>query len=589
MLTASRIAAGEVVERPASVVRELVDNALDAGATSIRIEIEQGGRRRIEVADDGHGIRAGEAEIAIERHATSKIGSADDLQRVSTLGFRGEALAAIASVSHLALASRAVDEPAGFELRAENGVVASLRPSGRPAGTRVAVENLFHAQPARLKFLRTDQTETAHISQLVSRYALAHPGVRFELVRDGRQLFLAPGTGEPTDALAAVLGLDVARAMIPLPGPAMPSMEDAPGNLAGIRVVGYVSPPHVHRATRRDIAIFVNGRPIHDAALAFAVVQAYRTLLPAGRYPVAVLLVVVHPAAVDVNVHPAKTEVRFRNERQVFAAVQQAVRGALLGGSSAPAAREAPLWRGEPAGRAEWRATEPTLGDREGLAPSGARELGAATSPRATDPNGDDPATPGSGESRLPALRVLGQASLAYIVAEGPDGIYLVDQHAAHERVLFDQLTSWTGGASSQLLLDPQPVTMPVSARGRTAEIVAGLSEIGFDVEPFGQDAVLVRAVPEVLAHLDVSLALRDAIELADVGRSRVAEALATRLALHVCKRAAVKSGQVLSAEEMRALLRQLEITAFPRTCPHGRPTVLVLTAERVAREFGRA
>jgi DNA mismatch repair protein MutL len=587
-VTASRIAAGEVVERPASVVKELVENALDAGASSIVVEIEAGGRRLVRVTDDGHGIAPDQLELAIARHATSKIVSADDLDRVRSLGFRGEALAAIASVSHLTIVSRVADRPAAARIHVDSGRITAVDLVSAPTGTRVTVENLFHAQPARLKFLRTDQTEAARVADVVGRCAVAYPHVRMELWRDGHRVLLSDGTGDATVALAAVFGSDVASQLVPVSALPHAVQAEAPLDLptsSVIRISGFASPPHVHRATRRDILLFVNRRPVRDASLSAAVVQAYEALLPGGRYPVAAIAIEMSPAQVDVNVHPAKTEVRFRDERRVFAAVLQAVRAAVSRAAGTPAVREAP-WSPVDFGN-----RDEALGRRWHAGADWSDFIGDNPAPRlGSVPSADERLPdPRHGETGwLPPLRVLGQVGLAFIVAEGPDGVYVVDQHAAHERILFDRLTAAPSAPATQLLLSPVVVPLPADAAARAADLVTALGQLGYQLDDFGTGAVLVRGVPQALAHLDAGEALHDTIALADLGRSYVAETLRDRLAVAACKRGAVKAGQALTLEAMRSLLRDLEASPSPRTCPHGRPTVVVLTAERIQREFGR-
>src|SRR5512136_1862863 len=316
----SQIAAGEVVERPASVVKELVENALDAGATDIRIEVMQGGRKLIRVSDSGAGIPAAEVELAFTRHATSKIASADDLTRINTLGFRGEALASIAAVAHVSCVTRARGEDIGTQLRVSGDQVAERKGIGAPPGTVISVEDLFHSIPARLKFLKAEATERRHIDGLVTRYALAYPAVRFRLTHDSRTVFETAGSGKLVDVLIAAYGLQVAQGMI--------AVEAAPE--ASIVVSGYVSDPSLSRANRNDLTLFVNGRWVQDRNLTFAVVQAYHSMLMVGRYPLCFLRVELSPEDVDVNVHPAKSEVRFRNPDQVFRAVQRAVRAVLV-------------------------------------------------------------------------------------------------------------------------------------------------------------------------------------------------------------------------------------------------------------------
>jgi DNA mismatch repair protein MutL len=567
-ITASRIAAGEVVERPASVVKELVENSLDAGATDVRVEIQAGGRRLVRVSDNGCGIPVDEVELALARHATSKIRSADDLEQVATLGFRGEALAAIASVCRVTLRSRTAGADTGLEVRVDGGAPVSRHATGTPRGTVITAEDLFHAVPARLKFLRNETTEAAHVLDLVTCYALAYPDRRFVLVRDGRTVFQSPGTGELEDTLIAALGLDVARSMIPLAVDAPPPSVTSDGASSVVRVRGYVSPPHVHRATRRHITLFVNGRWVHDTQLAYAVIQAYHTLLPKGRFPIAIVLIGVPPAAVDVNVHPAKTEVRFRDGRPVFSAVGRAVRAAVVGGAPV-----APL------------GTLPPTPEPWGARPRpGAGRAGAVA---ATPPAQQATYLDADG-GRLPLLRVLGQIGQSYIVAEGPDGLYLIDQHAAHERIMYEQFLARGWHGAGQRLLTPEPVALSTRQGGVVEDHLDAFARVGFDIEAFGTDTVLVRSWPDVLVTTDIAATLRTVLDLLGEGDAPIEEAFETRLVRAVCKQATVKAGQTLSPEEMRSLVRQLEETQSPRTCPHGRPTMIVLPAERLAREFGR-
>lgn len=614
-LTIARIAAGEVVERPASVVKELVENSLDAGATDIRVEIAAGGRRLVRVTDNGRGIPPAEAALAFQKHATSKIRSSADLDRIASLGFRGEALASIASVAQVTLVTRAAGERAGMRLRVENGRRVEETPVGAAPGTVVTVENLFHAVPARLKFLRNDHSEAGHIQDLVVHYALAYPDRAFTLIRDGRTVFQAPGTGELEDTLIAAFGLDVAREMLALgaeagldpdfdpvldpaeDGLASPAKDPEPSTIPPlasdtlslppprVRVRGYVSPPHLHRATRRHITLFVNGRWVRDSQLGFAVIQAYHTLLPKGRFPIAVILLELPSESVDVNVHPAKTELRFRDGRPVFAAVQRAVRSAVIGQAPvAPAARGA----ADEAG-ADW----PIFPARPRplvFPGGGARPFESSpSSPRSPAPEARQAGFLDEG-GRLPMLRLIGQLGLMYLVAEGPEGLYLIDQHAAHERVMYERFMARRAPATSQPLLAPEAVALSPAQLGVVEDQAGLFAGLGFAIEPFGPDTVLVRALPEVLAGAtEVAETLRSILDGSLEGGSPIAESMEARLVRAVCKQATVKAGQLLSMAEMQALLRDLEACESPRTCPHGRPTMIVLSAERLERAFGRA
>lgn len=562
---ASAIAAGEVIERPASVVKELVENALDAGARSIGVRIEGGGRILVEVSDDGAGIPAAEIPLAVERHATSKLRTIDDLFAIRTLGFRGEALASIAAVAHLELTSRAQQEPGGTRLRIQGGTGRRTEAVGAPAGTVVRIRDLFFNVPARQKFLKAEETERRRILTLVTRYALAYPRVRFNLSHDGRPAFASTGSGDRREVLTAVFGLEVAREMVALP--------EAEGR--GVRVEGYISPPSVHRSNRREVTLFLNGRWIQDASLTAAVVQAYQGLLMVGRFPIAALFLTVAPESVDVNVHPAKAEVRFREPEVVFATLQRAVRATLLGQAPAPALVLPETWGAAWRGSAAVQSSDPAWAIAHAAGPE---DTPAGVAAQTHLPTGG-----------LPLLRSVGQVGATYLVAEGPDGVYLIDQHAAHERILFEKLLQvQTSGAPSQSLLEPVIVELsPAEAQVLEGQLEV-LRGLGFDVEAFGSSAFRVRAVPPLLAHLPAAHALRAVIEDFEEDETPLADVVEARLAARVCKRAAVKAGQVLSLAEQEQLVRDLEACAMPRACPHGRPTMIHLSVDTLERQFGR-
>ncbi|MGD8807729.1 MAG: DNA mismatch repair endonuclease MutL [Chloroflexota bacterium] len=593
---ASQIAAGEVVERPASVVKELIENALDAGAGTVNVEIRGGGRQLIQVADDGSGIPADEFETAFLRHATSKLESADDLQAVSTLGFRGEALAAIAAVSQVTAVSRAEGQAAGVRLTLEGGKKVSREKVGAPQGTVIAVANLFYNVPARLKFLKSVTTEKRLIDEYVTRYALAYPEVRFRLSHDSRITFQSSGSGRLTDVLTAVYGPDTAKQLLELdvddPDSEATDSEatETPG--AGrIRVSGFAGPPSLHYSNRTHITLYVNGRWIKDNSLTYAVIQAYHTLLPTGRYPLAVIFLHVPPQGVDVNVHPAKTEVRFRRANAAFGAVQKAVRRTIVGDSPVPHAHFASLqgsgWSA-PVGR-------PTFGRRD--EPAGQSSLGldwAAPAVIGAGEGQSQPPEPTLGGERLPIMRVVGQVGSAYIITEGPEGLYLIDQHAAHERILFEQfMARWQDGRGeegivAQGLVNGVAVHLSPAQATLLGDQLDLLARIGFQVEPFGPDAFMVRTIPALLSKLDPARALLDVVEELESDEKPLQSAIEARIILRVCKSAAVKAGQTLSMQEMEAMVRQLEKCDSPHTCPHGRPTMIHLSAGQLAREFGR-
>ncbi len=607
---ASQIAAGEVIERPASVVKELIENALDAGARRIEIEIRGGGAELIRVSDDGAGIPAAELELACARHGTSKLRERDDLFRISTLGFRGEALPSIAAVSRFELASRPPDQPAGAWIAFDAGRETGRGRRAQPAGTVVTVRDLFHCVPARRKYLRTPSAEAGAITTLVTTFALAYPEVAFRLQSEGNPVFAAPGTGRLLDAIGRVLGVSAARGMVEIP-PA--NWSDEPG---APEVAGYVGIPPLSRGSRSALLFFVNRRPVTSRSLAYAIQEAYHSLLPEGRYPVAVVNIALPFAEVDVNVHPAKAEVRFQRDRLVFACVQRAVRRAIADHVRVPELTRAATTMRAPAAPTRSDRPETASGAPPPAQPGLGTLAGGGTwhTPGATGEGGDDvesgpdgagahafaadPATGATGGSgRLPPLRVLGQASNLFIVAEGPDGVYLIDQHAAHERITYDRLVRERreGRVATQLLLEPVTVELGPRALAGLEARLDRYRAFGFDVERFGKNAVLVRAVPATLRARDLRAAVAEIVEETAgdgdgggegaPGRSGDWE---ERLLLALACRGSVRGGQALSPAEQRELIAQLERTELPHTCPHGRPVMVLLTQAALERQFGR-
>ncbi|HSP56588.1 MAG TPA: DNA mismatch repair endonuclease MutL, partial [Dehalococcoidia bacterium] len=563
---AARIAAGEVIERPASIVKELVENALDAGATRISVEITGGGIDSIRVSDDGCGIEPDELITAFGRHATSKLEPGDDLSQILTLGFRGEALPSVAAVGEVEVVSRPIGGDSAGRLKIGPDREPERTAGGAAPGTTITVRDVFARQPARRKFLRTPSSEGNAVAAVVTSYALAYPEIRFALSIDGRETLRTDGSGDLRDAVSAVYGAETAAAMLRV----------RPGE-GPMHVEGLAAPPHISRAGRNYVSLFVNRRWIQNRRLAFAVEEAYQSMLMTGRHPIAVLNIRIPHEEVDVNVHPTKAEVRFRDESVVFGAVQRAVRQALLAASPVPGGYPAAGPR--PTLTLSGQASAPPLWthalevERRAGATAGVLAPEAAT--------GVTPA------QALPVLRVIGQFGAIYIIAEGPDGMYLIDQHAAHERVLYERFVRGRAEAAADVqgLLDP--LSLEVSPRHRA--LLAGEGEAlrayGLEVEPFGESAYLVRAVPRSLAAGEI----RDSVvrfldlmlEEGEIdGRDRVAMSLACH--------GAVRAGKTLSLEEMRDLVRQLEESEAPNTCPHGRPTMILMSADVLAREFGR-
>jgi len=557
----SQIAAGEVVDRPASVVKELVENALDAGSSQISVEVRGGGVSLIRVIDNGSGIPPAEAESAFERHATSKISNLEDLQSINSLGFRGEALPSVAAVAQVEMVTSAADEPAGTYLILEDGVIVNRKTQARSQGTTVMVRNLFHKVPARLKFLKSPATENSHIAGVVSQYALAFPEISFNLSIDGRQSLKTSGRGRLMEGVVEVYGVEIARHMLEIKDSAWE------GGAAAVSVAGMVGSPEVSRSSRGYLSFFINRRWISSRILAWAVEEAYHGLLMVGKHPVAVINISLPPQEVDVNIHPAKSEVKFQDERQIFGAVQKAVRQTLVEQMPVPRIEETTAAYTSPAGRVQslWA---PAAG---GVSFTGT-PAGKTQQPMAVS---------------LPVLRVLGQLMSSYIVAEGPDGLYLIDQHAAHERILFEKVMQQRSenGVEVQGLLSP--VTLEVSPRQESVLKSRNekLAEFGFSIEPFGDRVYLVRSVPHMLHEKDWMAMLTELLDsLSDDSRSDFGEKVAISVACH----GAVKAGQNLTDAEMRELIRQLEKAAIPNTCPHGRPTMIQLGSAQLRREFGR-
>jgi DNA mismatch repair protein MutL len=563
---ASQIAAGEVVERPASVVKELVENALDAGATHITITVEGAGRKVIEVADDGEGIPTGELDLALSRHATSKLSTAEDLFRITTLGFRGEALASIASVSRMTITSRPKDGEMGARLQVDGGKSGKVQPVGAPAGTIVRVEDLFYNVPVRRKFLKKDATERRHIDVYVTRYAMAYPHVRFHLQQEGRTTLQTSGNGDRREVLAAMFSPEIARQML-----------EVDAELDNFAVRGFISPTSLTRSNRQAITFFVNGRWVKDISLTTALVQAYHSMLMVGRFPMAVIFLEIPPELVDVNVHPTKSEVRFSDGGEVFSGVQRAVRRALLAFSPVPTVNTQVRWT--PLSKRDFGASST---ERDWMEDEDSEHGGREAPPHA------------EGQQRLPAsdvplLRLVGQVGSAFLVAEGPDGLYLVDQHAAHERVLFERfMRQRDKEIPSQVLLNPIPIEFSPTDSRLMEEYLPLVIKLGFQVEPFGPNIYQVRSVPSLLIGCDPEAAVRAVIEDFEEDETPLQNEIEAKIIARVCKRAAVKTGQVLSPEEQKALLTDLEACQAPRTCPHGRPTMIHLSIDLLERQFGR-
>jgi len=564
----NQIAAGEVVERPASVVKELVENALDAGARRIDIDLEEGGARLIRVRDDGGGIPAAELPVAVQRHATSKIASLEDLEAVATLGFRGEALPSIASVSRFRIASRRNGDDNGNALQVEGGRVGDIAPSPQPPGTTVEVRELFYNVPARRRFMRAERTELGHIEEWLRTLALARPDVEVRVSHNGKPLrrYRGEAASETGARLVDALGEEFSRNVL--------RIEHAG---AGLRLHGWIAQPTYNRASADQQYLFVNGRGVRDRNVAHAVRQAYSDVLFHGRHPAYVLFLELDPRAVDVNVHPAKHEVRFRDSRLVhdfvYRTLHEALAGTRAGAAANPPVETAAL--GVPAFVAESRPWQGDMALKLADAPAQYAALYAPVHPGPSLPA--MPSQVGAQDAKVPPLgHALAQLHGIYILAESVEGLVVVDMHAAHERIGYEKLKAAHdgNGVRVQPLLVPQPLAVSVREAEVAEREAATLAALGFEVSRSGPQSLLLRSVPTLLADTDVAALLRDVLgDLLEHGHSRrVDEARDELLATMACH-AAVRAHRRLTVPEMDALLREMESTERSGQCNHGRPT----------------
>jgi DNA mismatch repair protein MutL len=707
---AAKIAAGEVVERPASVVKELIENSIDAGASQIRVDLTNGGLQLIRVADNGAGIPADELQLALSRHATSKVARIDDLEHIRSLGFRGEALASIAAVAEVTLLSHHRGASQGAQVSATNGHISEVTTAASPEGTTLTVRNLFSAVPARLKFLKSRHTEVSHCHHLLEQYALAYPEIRFGVFSEGRQIFATPGDGQLSSVLIEIYGLQIAEQMVPISS--LDGKDDDPERPV---VSGYISLPTCYKSTRQHMSFFVNRRWVLSRMLSYAVEEAYHSLLLTGRHPIAVVNISVDPTQIDVNVHPAKTEIRFLKERRVFSAIMRAVRQAVMeeaeiprwgnesmvnrqGGINrvptanttlsaesieldleefedniegvqfiAPTNGDDPsafpqdnpwltvteeeagtkppslsrLWQSHVRGHdhldtdhtiltpttdttsgghimpptsLSWELTSGNVGaplagarsevDAQSVvgfrSDAHARSEADTQSEADTSPNAnaqpDTPTIPNeltatAKVSRLPALRVVGQLSQSYIVTEGPDGMYLIDQHAAHERILLERMVAALQARTplSQLLLTPIQLELSPAELEAIEEHLQRLEHIGFALEMLENSTFQVRAVPNVLVKQMNARSLRDLLaELTAPEHLGHTETWEEHALANVACKAAIKANYFLTVSEMREMIEQLERTNAPYSCCHGRPTMIHFSLSALEREFGR-
>ncbi len=583
---ANKIAAGEVVERPASVAKELLENALDAGATDIRLEISAGGRRLIRVSDNGHGMSREDALLALERHATSKIISDQDLEAIATLGFRGEALPSIASVSRLRLRSREAGSLEGTEIVVEGGTVRSVTACGMAVGTELIVEQLFFNTPARLKFLRSAETEAAHVGDLVVRMAVARPEVAFRYVCDGREVLqLHPGD------LQQRLQRLVSRESTLFP---------VSGETAAARISGYLAPPSTSRSTTSAMFTYINGRFVRDKLVQHAVMQAFRPVLEKGRYPLVALFIELPPGEVDVNVHPTKHEVRFRRQQQVHDTICGVLEEVLR--ESPWLQRRMPLLpvkepaSGPLAAAPSQGAAEHRRGVQQALEQFMAQPSPAVLQPQVRDSALSYQAPARAADSLSAAgyfssLRVIGQFRAAYILCEAADRLVIIDQHAAYERIRFEQLKAGfaAGGVESQRLLLPEILELSFAESDTLQRHQAGLLSMGFELEPFGGQTWRLNAAPRIATGLDCGSLVHDLLaELMEQGSRVHFEVVRDDLLARVACHSVVRGTHPLDRHQIEALLREMDSTDFSSYCPHGRPVSHEISLKELEKIFAR-
>ncbi len=631
---ANQIAAGEVVERPASVVKELLENALDAGATRIRVEVEAGGRKLIRITDNGHGMGRDDALLAFERHATSKLRSSDDLLSIATLGFRGEALPSIASVARVTLDTRAADDEIGTSLEIAGGNLLRVDDAGLPPGTTLAVKDLFFNTPARRKFLRSEQTELGHVAALVTHYALAHPGKHFELHSATQALVTAPAVANAGERLYQIFGretfdslipvaaeIDFSRAGLPEPPPWKRDEDYESPEPGFVRLSGFVSKPELQKLNRNSVYIFANGRLIRDRLILHALSEAYRNIIPPTSFPVVLLFLELPPQELDVNVHPAKTEVRFRQSAFVHDFVRDSVRTALMKARpaasffsalhSAPTASESLTVDVSPLPGLDqpvFHPDQPVM-QSEGSIEPGDIDSFALTQPIVTPSPGrlgftgsgvavgydDLLASPGESVpaptlNSLATLKPLGQLRDSFILATNEEGLWIVDQHVAHERVLFEKILREreTERVQRQRLLMPVLVELLPEQMVVFASLAAELERNGFEAEPFGPRTLAIKAAPVGLEGRELERMLEEVLSADREQQTENADARATRIAASIACHAAIKVNMPLEPAKIDWLLTELGKTEHPTSCPHGRPIALRYSLKDIQRAFGR-
>jgi DNA mismatch repair protein MutL len=581
-----QIAAGEVVERPASIVKELIENSLDAGATDILVELENGGKQSIRVTDNGEGMDREDAILAFERYATSKIRTFDDMYTIHSFGFRGEALPSIASIAKCEILTRTQESPSGTRIFLQGGVVTEVIEAGCPVGTSLHVRDIFYSTPARKKFLKKDSTEQAHCIDSIVRLALAHPHVRMRLVTPKREVLDVPGTDNLSERISIILGEDLTKNFI--------LVEKDEGN---VRIEGFASKPVVTRSNTKGIFCYVNGRFIRDSLLTNAIMTPYRRVIEARRYPSAVIFITVPPVDVDVNVHPTKMEVRFSNPWSIHSILVKALTSSL-----ADVALMSDMSHFYPSGR-----VDPSLPEYRRRVQEALKRYTVMSSTKASvsgyqqgvhrDDDGDriqDLFIQDRSSDQtvtFSSLRYLDQIAGTYLLFSAPDGAILVDQHAAHERVLFEQLKSTYGekGGEKQTLLIPEVISLTPADYIILKDHLTFLNDIGFEIEGYSGDTVIIKSVPTMLSDVDLRVIVPTIIEeLEKTGKSTGIQEVRDRILTRVACQCAVKAHHKLTGAEVEGLCRDLDSIPFAATCPHGRPIFIKFDIRGLEKMFRR-
>ena len=589
----NRIAAGEVIERPASVVKELVENSIDAGSSQIDISIREGGSVRIEVADNGDGIHGEQLKLALSRHATSKLDSEDKLSRINTLGFRGEALPSIASVSRFTIISRHKDSESAWSLSTEAGVLSDIIPAARSGGTTVRVSDLFYATPARLKFLKTVRTELGHISDMLSRLAMAYPNISFFFKDGEREVLRLPLESDLVDKklirISSIIGKNFSENSIKVEA-----------EREGIKLAGYISIPTFNRATSVQQYFFVNGRSVRDKLVTGAIRGAYQNFLSSGRHPLLALFVELSPEEIDVNVHPAKTEVRFRNPSLVRGLIVSSIKLALEREGHRSSTDSSLAVLNVIKGQNHTQNFPPTSYIQRSITDAVHTRYQIGPRGKLDSVNYNEPFNAPSAEvvgghvedlHEFPLGAARGQVHETYIISQTKDGFIIVDQHAAHERIVFEQMKSdlTSGNISRQILLLPEVVELEEAAVDRLVARAVEFSELGLVFEQFGNGAIIVREVPDLFGEGDIKGLIYDlAQELVEFGQSISLNEKLSDICSSIACHGSVRAGRKLKAEEMNSLLRQMEATPHSGQCNHGRPTYVELKLKDIERLFGR-